>query len=141
MDYAEIISKIYLFSMMKRRDIKRIASKAKLHAYRKGEVIIKEGEQDARVFILVNGEADVVIGLGTPCEKLIGRFGPDSCFGEMAVLDDYVRTASIVAARDTQALSLDQLNLREEILKNPSIAIELIQSLSRRLRKVHEMMV
>lgn len=141
MDYAEIISKIYLFSMLKKRDIKRIAKRAQHHTYRKGEVIIREGERDGRVFVLIEGEVEVVIGLGTPKEKNIGRFGPESCFGEMAVLDDFVRTASIVVARDTQALSLDQLNLRDEIFKNPSIAIELIQSLSRRLREVHEMMI
>lgn len=141
MDNAEIISKTYLFSMVKKRDIKRLAKMAQSQVFRKGEVIIKEGERDARVFILVQGDVDVVIGLGTPQEKVIGHFGPDSCFGEMAVLDDHVRTASIVAVRDTQVLSLNQLNLREEIFKNPSIAIELIQSLSRRLREVHEMMI
>lgn len=141
MDYTETISKIYLFSMLSKRDIKRIAKRAQHHSYRKGEVIIREGERDGRVFVLIEGEVEVVIGLGTPKEKILSRFGPDSCFGEMAVLDNYVRTASVVATRDTQALSLDQLNLREEIFKNPSIAIELIQSLSRRLREMREMMI
>ena len=141
MDYIEIISKIYLFSMLKRRDIKRIAKKAHHHSYKRGDVIIREGERDNRVFILVEGRVDVIIGLGTAKEKKIGMFGPDSCFGEMAVLDDYVRTASIVAVQDTQTLSLDQWNFREELIKNPSIAIELIQSLSRRLREAHDQMM
>ena len=141
MDYTEILSRIYLFTMLKRRDIKRIAKKAHHHSFKKGDVIIREGERDNRIFILIEGRVDVIIGLGTAKEKKVGVFGPDSCFGEMAVLDDYVRTASIVAVRDTQTLSLDQLNFREEIIKNPSIAIELIQTLSRRLREVHDQMM
>ena len=56
----------------------------------------------------------------------------------MALLDDHVRTASVIAKENTEVLSLNQWNIREEIRKNPSIAIELIQILSRRLRKVEE---
>ncbi len=141
MDYAEIIARISLFSMFKKKDIKRIAKRAQLHSYQKGEVIIREGERDGRVFILIEGKADVIIGMGTAKEKKVGTFGPENYFGEMAVLDDYVRTASIVAVQDTQALSLDHWNIRDEIAKYPSVAIELIQTLSRRLREAHGQMI
>ena len=141
MDHAEIIARISLFSMFKKRDIKRIAKRAQLHSYKKGDVIIREGERDGRVFILIEGQVEVIIGLGTDREKKIGMFGPDNYFGEMAVLDDYVRTASIVAVQDTHALSLDHWNIRAEIAKYPSIAIELIQTLSRRLREAHGQMI
>ncbi len=141
MNYAEIIARISLFSMLKKRDIKRIAKRAQIHSYKKGDVIIREGERDGRVFILIKGKVKVVIGIGTAKEKKVGMFGADNYFGEMAVLDDYVRTASIVAVRDTQALSLDHWNIRDEIAKYPSIAIELIQTLSRRLREAHGQMI
>ena len=141
MDHAEIIARISLFSMLKKRDIKRIAKRAQLHSYKKGDVIIREGERDGRVFILIEGKVKVIIGMGTAKEKKVGMFGPDNYFGEMAVLDDYVRTASIVAVRDTHALSLDHWNIRDKIAKYPSIAIELIQTLSRRLREAHGQMI
>ncbi|MDM8543695.1 cyclic nucleotide-binding domain-containing protein [Desulfococcaceae bacterium HSG9] len=141
MGHAEIIARISLFSMLKKRDIKRIAKRAQLHFYKKGDAIIREGERDGRVFILIKGKVKVVIGTGTANEKKIGMFGPDNYFGEMAVLDDYVRTASVIAVRDTQALSLDHWNIRDEIAKYPSIAIELIQTLSRRLREAHGQMI
>jgi len=54
----------------------------------------------------------------------------------MALIDDYVRTASVVANETTEAISLDQWNIREEIRKYPSIAIELLQTLGRRLKVV-----
>ncbi len=141
MDYAAIIARISLFSMLTKRDIKRIAKRAQLHSYKKGDVIIREGERDGRVFILIEGQVEVIISLGTDKERKVGMFGPDNYFGEMAVLDDYVRTASIVAVRDTHTLSLDHWNIRDEIAKYPSIAIELIQTLSRRLREAHGQMI
>ena len=56
----------------------------------------------------------------------------------MALLDDYVRTASVVAKKDTEVLALDQWNIREKFKKNPFVAIELLQMLSRRIRAAEE---
>ncbi|MCF8145990.1 MAG: cyclic nucleotide-binding domain-containing protein [Deltaproteobacteria bacterium] len=136
MDDAEILSRVALFSLMKRRDLKRIAKLAKHHSYEKEDVIIREGERDGRLFIIISGEVTVVKDLGGPSEKTLRVLRADNYFGEMALIDDYVRTASVIAQADTEVLSLDQWNIREEIKKYPAIAIELLQTLGRRLRGV-----
>lgn len=134
MDDAEILSRVALFSLMKRRDLKRIAKLAKHHSYEKGDLIVKEGASDGRLFVIISGEVSVVKDLGGPSEKMLRVLRSDNYFGEMALIDDYVRTASVVANEQTEVLSLDQWNIREEIRKYPSIAIELLQTLGRRLR-------
>jgi CRP/FNR family cyclic AMP-dependent transcriptional regulator len=134
MDDAEILSRVALFSLMKRRDLKRIAKLAKHHSYEKGDLIVKEGARDGRLFVIISGEVSVVKDLGGPSEKMLRVLRSDNYFGEMALIDDYVRTASVVANEQTEVLSLDQWNIREEIRKYPSIAIELLQTLGRRLR-------
>jgi CRP-like cAMP-binding protein len=134
MDDAEILSRVALFSLMKRRDLKRIAKLAKHHSYEKGDLIVKEGARDGRLFVIISGEVSVVKNLGGPSEKLLRVLRSDNYFGEMALIDDYVRTASVVSNEQTEVLSLDQWNIREEIRKYPSIAIELLQTLGRRLR-------
>jgi len=136
MDEAEILSRVALFSLMKRRDLKRIAKLARHHSYEKGDLIVREGERDGRLFIIISGEVSVVKDLGGPSEKTLRVLRPDNYFGEMALIDDYVRTASVVANDPTHVLSLDQWNIREEIRKYPAIAIELLQTLGRRLRAV-----
>jgi len=136
MDEAEILSRVALFSLMKRRDLKRIAKLAKHHSYEKGDLIVREGERDGRLFIIISGEVCVVKDLGGPSEKTLRVLRSDNYFGEMALIDDYVRTASVVANDPTQVLSLDQWNIRDEIRKYPAIAIELLQTLGRRLRAV-----
>lgn len=133
-DDAETLSRVALFSLMKRRDLKRIAKRASHHRYEKGDVIVRQGGRDGRLFVILSGRVSVVKDLGEPSQKNLRVLRPDNYFGEMALIDDYVRTASVVADENTEVLSLDQWNIREEMRKYPSIAIELLQTLGRRLR-------
>jgi CRP-like cAMP-binding protein len=134
MGEAEILSRIPLFSFMKRRDLRRIAKLAKYHSFKKGDLIIEEGARDGRLFVIVSGEVEVIKSLGTDEARRLRILRADNYFGEMALIDDYVRTASVIAREDTEVLSLDQWNIREEIRKYPYIAMELLQTLGRRIR-------
>ena len=136
MDHTEILSKIGLFSLMKKRDLRRISKLSKRHNYREGDVIVREGARDGRLFVIVSGEVSVIKDMGRPEEVMLRELGSGTYFGEMALIDDYVRTASVVAKVDTEVLSLDQWNFRDEIKKYPSVAIELLQTLSRRIRAI-----
>ena len=136
MDTAEILSRISLFSLMKKRDLKRISKLTQRHRYQEGDVIVREGARDGRLFVIVSGEVTVIKDLGGPSEVFLRELGSSAYFGEMALIDDYVRTASVVARVDTEVISLDQWNFRDEIKKYPSVAIELLQTLSRRIRAI-----
>lgn len=136
MDNVEILSKISLFSLMKKRDLKRLSKLTQRHHYEKGDVIVREGARDGRLFVIVTGEVAVIKDLGGPSEVFLRELGSGTYFGEMALIDDYVRTASVVARVDTEVISLDQWNFRDEIKKYPSVAIELLQTLSRRIRAI-----
>ena len=136
MDTAEILSRISLFSLMKKRDLKRLSKLTQRHRYEKADVIVREGARDGRLFVIVSGEVAVIKNLGGPSEVFLRELGSGTYFGEMALIDDYVRTASVVARVDTEVISLDQWNFRDEIKKYPSVAIELLQTLSRRIRAI-----
>jgi CRP-like cAMP-binding protein len=136
MDTAEILSRISLFSLMKKRDLRRISKLTQRHRYLKGDVIVREGARDGRLFVIVSGEVTVIKDLGGPSEVFLRELGDSAYFGEMALIDDYVRTASVVARVDTEVISLDQWNFRDEIKKYPSVAVELLQTLSRRIRAI-----
>lgn len=138
MNEAEVLSKISLFSLMKKRDLKRIAKSAKHHSYKKGDLIIREGDHDGRLFVIISGEVEVLKDMAGPAERRLRTLRSNNYFGEMALLDDYVRTASVIAKQDAELMSLDKWNIREEIKKYPSVAIELLQTLARRLRAAEE---
>lgn len=134
MDKAAFLSVVSIFSQMKEEDLKRIAEHARVEEYQQGELIIREGEQDNRLFVVVRGQVEAVKRFGQRDEKILGSFGPRSYFGEMALIDDLARSASVVAREPTQVLSLEQLDLRNKMAEYPEMSIELLQTMSRRLR-------
>jgi CRP/FNR family cyclic AMP-dependent transcriptional regulator len=138
MNEADLLARVPIFSLMKRADLERISKQAQRHLFHEGDIIIKENDRDRRLFIILSGEVETVINLGSKKETSLGTFGPLSYFGEMSLIDDLVRSASVVAKEDTQVLSLDQWNLREEINKYPGMAMELLQMLSRRIRDIEK---
>ena len=141
MNETEILSRVSLFSHLKSRDLKRIAKLSRHCTYPEGEKIISEGEQDGSLFVIINGEVEVIKNLGQKSEKCLRRLGPLCYFGEMALIDDLIRSASVVARKDTRALCIDQWDLRKEIVKHPVLAIELLQMLNRRLRAIEKSFV
>lgn len=129
------MSGVSLFSLMKPRDLRRLAKLSVRRSYDADDIIIKEGERDGRLFIIASGAVEVIKNLHREGHKTLRTLTSGAYFGEMALIDDYVRTASVVARDKTDVLCLHQWNIREEIEKYPSVAIELMQSLGRRIRE------
>ena len=141
MDAADFLAKVSIFSHLKKRDLKRIVKMAQYEVFQCGEMIIKEGEQSGRLFVVISGTVDVIKNMGQKNESHLTTLGPQTYFGEMALLDDLTRTASVVAKTETKVLYIDHLNLREEIERNPVLAIELLQMLTRRLLAIEKTLV
>jgi len=140
MSDTDFLTEVSIFSHMKKRDLKRIAKRAEYEVFREGDVIIEEGDRDGRLFVIIRGKAEVVKNLGGKHPLSLRTMGPKSYFGEMALIDDLVRTASVVAKEETEVLTLDQWNLRQEMDKYPALAVELLQMLSRRIRALEKNM-
>jgi CRP/FNR family transcriptional regulator, cyclic AMP receptor protein len=135
MDFVAQLKDISLFAMMDHGDLKKIAKHCHEHSFADGELITREGDHDGRLFVMVSGQARVVKDLGGPHERQVSVMGPRSYFGERALIDDFRRTASVLADGPVVAVSLDaEWNFREYIKKYPNLAIELLQNLARRLR-------
>ncbi|MEE9419323.1 MAG: cyclic nucleotide-binding domain-containing protein, partial [Desulfatiglandaceae bacterium] len=71
----------------------------------------------------------------------MAAFGLNGYFGEMALINDLARSASVIARRPTRILSLERWDLRQEIEKSPVMAMELLQMLSWRVRATEEIMI
>lgn len=140
-DDVDVLSRVSLFSLLKRKDLKRLAGLTKRHDFAAGDVIIREGERDDRLFVLVGGRVDVIKNLDRKGQRLLQTLSAHTYFGEMALIDDLIRSASVVAKENVSVLSLNQWDLRREIEKYPAMASELLQMLSRRVRALEESLV
>ena len=127
------LAKVSIFSYFREKDLQRLAKRSRYFSLEIGDVIINEEENDGRFFILINGKVDVIKSYGTRKQRLLRTLSPHSYFGEMALFDDLVRSATVVAKEDIKTLCLGKLNLYKEIEKYPQLAIDLLQMLNRRL--------
>jgi CRP-like cAMP-binding protein len=139
MNNAAILRSVPLFVTLKAEDLERIGALATVTQFKKGEVIIREGAAEIRLYVLTDGEVNVISGLGKPSEKSLHTLRPPSYFGEMALIDGRSRSASVVAISDVTALTIDHWDLRKEIFRHPEVAIELLKTLSCRLRALNQL--
>jgi hypothetical protein len=103
-----------------------------------GAVICTAGEDSQDVFLIVSGEAEVQAGRDGQCVK-VGQVGSGDCIGEMAVLGDQPRSATIVAASEgLETLVLSGADLREVLINQPTIGMQLLRLFSRRLAESNQ---
>ena len=138
---AEFLATVSLFSHLKEEELQRLAGQSRYCTFKFGEVIIQEGERDDHLYILIGGKANVFKSYRTPKEKRLRVLEPPAYFGELALIDDLVRSATVVAMGDTQTLCLDRLNLDREIERSPLIAKKLLKMLNRRLLALEKTLV
>ena len=103
-----------------------------------GAVICTKGEMSQDVFLVVDGDAEVRIENDGQCED-VGRICSGDCVGEMAVLGDQPRVATIVAGSEgLETLVLSGADLREVLINQPTIGMQLLRLLSRRLAQSNQ---
>ena len=93
---------VQAFSELPERDLALIAKLADLRHAEDGAVLVSEEEVGTEVFLLVEGEVRVLRE-----DEEVARLGPGQFFGEMALLEDRPRSATVVAAGDVRALAFD----------------------------------
>ncbi len=140
MNAEEILGNASLFSELSRRDLNRLANATITRAYKKGDTIVKEGENAVAFYLITKGRVNVMRGGDGSSQTALASLGPGEFFGEMAILDSYARSASVVAAEDTECLVLSRWDFVAELRSNPFIAVEMLPVLSRRIRKLQQNM-
>ena len=137
MPHEEQLAAVDLFAQFTRKDLARIGRAVVERKYKKGETVVKEGEQAVAFFVVTKGKLEVTKGAGAKKHKL-DTFGPGSVFGETALLDGGPRTATIVALEDAECLVLSRWDFVAELQTNPHMAVAMLPILSKRLRQTDE---
>jgi len=106
--------------------------------YLPGEVILKQGERGDELYLLIEGRVRIFTNYGQPNEDEKPEQRAVSSFGEMAVLHDGTRTATVVAADRSHLLRLDGNSLRELLTQMPEISFEMFRVLVERVRTAED---
>jgi CRP/FNR family transcriptional regulator len=98
--------------------------------FTEGDTITEQGKKGLGFFVIEHGNATVSIDGET-----VRTLGPDDWFGEIALIDDGPRTATIVAGTDLRCRGLTAWEFRPFVQEHPEVAWPLLESLAERLRE------
>ena len=102
--------------------------------FNNGEVIIKEGDTGNTFYQLLEGNVAVYKNYGEKDEAAIATLGPGQYFGEMAVIETYPRSTTVVAEGDVKVTEISADELNEYITQHPDKIIEIMRLLGNRLK-------
>lgn len=124
----ELLARVELFRDLDSRELKQIAGSMKEHRYEAGRAVVTEGEGGVGFFVIADGSAKVTLKGGD-----VRTLGPGDGFGEIALVADIKRTATVSAETDLTCWTLTSWVFRPVVESNPSIAWKLLHELGRLL--------
>jgi CRP-like cAMP-binding protein len=134
-DRIRFLANVPLFRGLKERQLQALNRRFVSRSYDVGDEIVTQGKGGAGLFILLSGAAEAVRVRRDGSKAVVNTFGPTDFFGELALLDDEPRTASVIAREEAECLVLSQWEFFGALREDPDMAIEVLQELARRFRR------
>lgn len=135
----DILARVDLFSTLNKKELQTLAKSCQERSYRAGTVLFSQGDTGVGLYVLKNGKVRITIATDPDkAEEEVGVYGPGDVLGEMALLDDLPRSATVTAIEDVTALLLPVWEFRTILQAHPDMSLKLLGVLSRRLRKAQQ---
>ena len=102
--------------------------------YKPKEIILKEGDRGSEVYLIISGKVVVTERIVKGSYRVLNSLGPGEIFGEMAMLENAPRSATLIAAIDTKLLSLTPDQFEKIFKTHPRWAFKILVALGRRIQ-------
>jgi CRP/FNR family transcriptional regulator, cyclic AMP receptor protein len=129
---VELLERVPLFENLSSRERQSVAQSFKERTFSPGDVVASEGTGGIGFFIIDDGEAEVTVR-----GEVRGKLGRGDYFGEIALIDDGARTATITASTDLRCYGMTSWDFRPLVEGNAGIAWKLLQIMAKRLREAN----
>ncbi len=130
----EAFAAVPLFKRLSGRQRARLARHATTRTYQPGDVIIREGDTGMALYVILTGAARITRRINEGRTVSLDEIGPTAFFGEMGLLDDAVRSATITASVPVECALLGRWDFQRELRDDPAIALALLPILTERIR-------
>jgi signal-transduction protein with cAMP-binding, CBS, and nucleotidyltransferase domain len=124
-----LLASVPLFSGLSPSQLKTVGQSMKVARFAAGQTLIKEGDEDARFYLIVEGSAKV-----SARGRKVAILGPGDYVGEMAVIDSRPRSATVTAETDVVTLSAARWNFEALLRAHPAVMLGIVREMSRRVR-------
>jgi len=129
-----LFKKVPLLSDLPRNELDYLAATLQIVNLAAGEVLFLEGQPGESLYIILEGQLQVLLALGTPDERQLAVFGPGEFIGEMSLLiPGRARTASVRAGKDSRLWKMTRADFDGLLIRQPKLAFTIVQTLTKRL--------
>jgi CRP/FNR family cyclic AMP-dependent transcriptional regulator len=128
-EWVDVLRSIPLFAPLSKRQVRHIADAARAQQFAKGAPIVRKGQRGETFFVILDGEATLQLSRGRSRTLRAGDY-----FGELALLNDEPRSATIVAKTPVLAMRLSRRRFHALLAADSAVAVGLLKGLSARLR-------
>jgi CRP/FNR family cyclic AMP-dependent transcriptional regulator len=135
MDTVSFLSKVPLFQSLNDKQLKQLSTWLVKREYAAGQAIVEQGKGGEGFFIIVSGKAEATRERVDGTKVVVNQFGPTDYFGELALLDDGIRTATVVATEKVECFVLVRWDFLSKLGTNADMAVKILQELARRFRQ------
>lgn len=137
-EVVELLARVPIFSALELQDLQRIAQLAVPRSFEAGEVVFREGDASDTCYVVHTGHTRAVHQHGDGRTLTLATFGPGEIFGELALFEDELRSATVEALEQTSVVAVLGPDMRRLMREHPEIALRLVIALGRRLRETNE---
>jgi CRP-like cAMP-binding protein len=134
----DVLREVPLFSSLADEELAHVAAVATLDSFESDQVIFREGEPSSTCYVIRAGHACALREHADGRVITLARFGPGDIFGELAMLDDQRRSATIQALDELHVIAILGPDMRRLLGEHPEIAVKLITAIGRKLREANE---
>lgn len=128
-----VLASVALFEGLSKRHLKQIAALATMDNYMEGATIVKEGEPGDSFFVVLSGQAKVLVK-----KRNVNRILPGDHFGEISLLDGGPRSASVVTETPMTVASIGRKGFERLLQNDPDLSMAMLRTLAKRLRSVRK---
>src|ERR1043165_2255555 len=129
------------FPGIKPEEIEELISNSQVRSYEPGAILCRENAIEDRFYMILEGEAEVTKTINNTEERLLTTLAPGDFFGEMALIHNAPRAATVTAKSPLTTLELDKTAFDRVVHKSSSIAMAMVSQISNRLRQNDQLAV
>jgi CRP-like cAMP-binding protein len=137
-EVVELLGRVPAFSTLERSDLERIAEVAVPRSFEPGQAVFREGDASDTCYVVREGHARAISTHADGRTITLATFGPGDIFGELAMFEDELRSATVEAIETTSVVGVLGGDMRRLMTEHPEIATRLVVALGRRLREMNE---
>src|SRR5271167_2548744 len=137
-DVVELLGRVPVFSTLVAGDLERIDQLDVPRRFEPGQIVFREGDASDTCYIVRSGRARATRTHGGGRTITLATFGPGDIFGELAMFEDELRSATVEAIEPTSVVAVLGPDMRRLMSEHPEISMRLVVALAGRLRETNE---